>query len=286
MNTSQQHIQEFTQTLRKYSAAEIKTDLASRVLYSTDASIYKVMPLAVVVPRHYDDVLATVETCIEYGLPVLPRGGGSSLAGQAVGEAVVIDFTKYLDQIIRVDGKQRRVLVQAGRSLDRLNSAVKRYGLMVGPDPASGSRAVVGGIIGNNSTGSHSIVYGRLVDHVYSLRAVLADGKDVRFGPVSWDRIAQLARGDTIEAGLYRDLIPLIRENAALIDEKFPKYWRRSGGYNLNYLRNQMDGDTFNLAPILVGSEGTLGVFLEAEINLVPIPRYKALAVLSFDSWD
>ncbi len=286
MNTSQQHIQEFTQTLRKYSAAEIKTDLASRVLYSTDASIYKVMPLAVVVPRHYDDVLATVETCIEYGLPVLPRGGGSSLAGQAVGEAVVIDFTKYLDQIIRVDGKQRRVLVQAGRSLDRLNSAVKRYGLMVGPDPASGSRAVVGGIIGNNSTGSHSIVYGRLVDHVYSLRAVLADGKDVRFGPASWDRIAQLARGDTIEAGLYRDLIPLIRENAALIDEKFPKYWRRSGGYNLNYLRNQIDGDTFNLAPILVGSEGSLGVFLEAEINLVPIPRYKALAVLSFDSWD
>ena len=284
MDASQQHIQDFAQTLRKYSAAEIKTDLATRILYSTDASIYKMTPLAVVIPKHYDDVLATVETCIEYGLPVLPRGGGSSLAGQTVGEAVVIDFTKYLDRIIRVDGPQRRVLVQPGRTLDMLNKALKRYGLMVGPDPASSNRAVVGGIIGNNSTGSHSIVYGRLVDHVHSLRVVMADGRDVRFGPVAWDRIDQLAQGDTLEARLYRDLVPLLRQNAALIDEKFPKYWRRSGGYNLDYLRKQLDGDVFNFAPILVGSEGTLGVFLEAELNLVPIPRHKALAILHFDT--
>ena len=284
MNASQQNIQDFAQTLRKYSAAEIKTDLASRILYSTDASIYKMTPLAVVIPKHYDDVLATVETCIEYGLPILPRGGGSSLAGQTVGEAVVIDFTKYLDQIIRVDGPQRRVLVQPGRTLDMLNKELRRYGLMVGPDPASSNRAVVGGIIGNNSTGSHSIVYGRLVDHVHSLRVVMADGRDVRLGPATWDRIEQLARGEGIEARLYRDLIPLLRDNAALIDEKFPKYWRRAGGYNLDYLRKQLDADAFNFAPVLVGSEGTLGVFLEAEINLVPIPRYKALAVLHFDA--
>ena len=279
-------LQDFAQTLRKYSAAEIKTDLASRILYSTDASIYKIMPLAVVVPRHYDDVLATVETCIEYGLPVLPRGGGSSLAGQTVGEAVVIDFTKYLDQVIRVDGQQRRVLVQAGRSLDRLNAAVRRYGLMLGPDPASGSRAVVGGAIGNNSTGSHSIVYGRLVDHVHSVRLVLADGRDTRVGPVSWTRVEQLAGQSGVEGALYRDIPALLRENAGLIDAKFPKYWRRSGGYNLDYMRRQLDSEDFNLAPLLAGSEGTLGVFLETEINLVPIPRHKALAVLSFDSWD
>ena len=281
MNTK---IQDFAQTLRKYSAAEIYTDLATRILYSTDASIYKMTPLAVVVPKHYDDVLATVETCIEYGLPVLPRGGGSSLAGQTVGEAVVIDFTKYLDRIIRVDGAKRRVLVQPGRTLDLLNRELKRYGLMVGPDPASSNRAVVGGILGNNSTGSHSIVYGRMVDHIHSLRVVMADGRDVRFGPATWDRIAQLAQGDTLEARLYRDLLPLIRQNAGLIDEKFPKYWRRSGGYNLDYLRKQLNGETFNFAPILVGSEGTLAVFLEAELNLVPIPRHKGIAILHFDS--
>ncbi len=284
MNASQQHIQEFAQTLKKFSAAEVKTDLATRVLYSTDASIYKMMPLAVVIPKHYDDVLATVETCHEYSLPILPRGGGSSLAGQTVGEAVVIDFTKYLDRIIHIDGQQRRVLVQPGRTLDMLNKELRRYGLMVGPDPASSNRAVVGGIIGNNSTGSHSIVYGRLVDHVRSLRVVMADGRDVRFGPANWERIQQIAKGDTLEAEVYRNLIALIRENAELIDQKFPKYWRRSGGYNLDYLRKQLDADQFNLTPILVGSEGTLGVFLEAEIDLVPIPRHKALAILHFQS--
>jgi FAD/FMN-containing dehydrogenase/Fe-S oxidoreductase len=284
MNISQQHIHDFAQTLRKYSAAEIKTDLTSRILYSTDASIYKMMPLAVVIPKHDDDVLATVETCIEYGLPVLPRGGGSSLAGQTVGEAVVIDFTKYMDQIIQVDGPQRKVLVQPGRTLDLLNREVKRYGLMFGPDPASSNRCVVGGFVGNNSAGSHSIVYGTVVDHVHSLRVVMADGRDVRFGPVSWERAEQIARGDTLEARVYRELIPLLRENAALIDEKFPKYWRRAGGYNLNYLRRQLDGDTINLAPLLVGSEGTLAVTLEAELNLVPIPRHKGLAILHFNT--
>ncbi len=284
MNASSQHIQEFAQTLKKFSAAEIKTDLATRILYSTDASIYKMTPLAVVIPKHDDDVLATVETCNEFGLPILPRGGGSSLAGQTVGEAVVVDFTKYMDRVIHIDGQQRRVLVQPGRTLDMLNKELRRYGLMVGPDPASSNRAVVGGIIGNNSTGSHSIVYGRLVDHVRSLRVVMADGRDVRFGPVNWQQVQQLAMGDTLEASVYRDLVALIRENASLIDQKFPKYWRRSGGYNLDYLRKQLDAEYFNPTPILVGSEGTLGVFLEAEINLVPIPRHKALAILHFQS--
>ena len=284
MNVSQQTIQDFAQTLRKRCGAEIKTDLATRILYSTDASIYKMTPLAVVIPRHEDDVLATVETCIEYNLPILPRGGGSSLAGQTVGEAVVIDFTKYMDRVLQVDEQQRRVRVQPGRTLDLLNRDLQRYGLMVGPDPASSNRAVVGGIIGNNSTGSHSIVYGRLVDHVHALRVVLADGQEARIGPESWERVEQLAQGQGVEAALYRDLLPLIRQNARLIDEQFPKYWRRSGGYNLDYLRRQLEGDTFNFAPILVGSEGTLAVFLEAELNLVPIPRHKALAILHFDT--
>jgi len=282
----QDKLEAFSQELKRSSGAEIKIDQASRILYSTDASIYKMMPLAVIAPRHYDDVLATVEACIAYDLPVLPRGGGSSLAGQAIGEAVVIDFTKYLDQVIRIDGPQRRVTVQAGRTLDRLNRNLENYGLMVGPDPASGSRATVGGVIGNNSTGSHSIVYGRLVDHVHSVQAVLSDGGATRLEPVSWERAAQLAQLAGVGGALYGDVLQLVRKNAQLIDEKFPKYWRRSGGYNLDYLRRQLAGEAFNLAPLLAGSEGTLAIFLEAEIDLVPIPRYKALAVLAFDAYD
>ncbi|RUA17400.1 MAG: FAD-binding oxidoreductase [Clostridia bacterium] len=283
---SSDRIQALAANIKKYSSAELKTDLASRILYSTDASIYKVMPLAVVIPRHEDDVIATVEACIEHDLPIVPRGGGSSLAGQTVGEAVVIDFSKYLDRIFQIDARQRRVRVQPGRSLDSLNRELRRSGLMIGPDPASGNRAVVGGIVGNNSTGSHSIVYGRLVDHTRALRVVLADGRDVRLGPVSWREAERRGQGADLEAAIYRTLPALIRHNAQLIDDKFPKYWRRSGGYNLDYLRRQLTGDLFNPAPLLAGSEGTLAIFLEAELDLVPIPRYKALAVLSFDDYD
>ena len=176
------HLQTFAADLAKYSSAEVYLDLPTRLLYSTDASNYKMMPLAVVVPRHDDDVLATAETCSKLGLPMLPRGGASSLAGQTVGEAVVIDFTKYLDKVIRVDAQRRRVLTQPGITLDVLNRHLASYGLMIGPDPASSDRATIGGIIGNNSTGSHSIAYGMMSDHVISLRAVLADGKESQAG--------------------------------------------------------------------------------------------------------
>jgi FAD/FMN-containing dehydrogenase/Fe-S oxidoreductase len=281
-----QRILDFANDLQKLGVAEVRTDLATRILYSTDASIYQMMPLAVVLPRSYDDVFATVETCVRYQLPILPRGGGSSLAGQTVAEAVVIDFSKYLGNLVRIDAQQRQVTVQAGRTLDRLNRDLRPHGLMIGPDPASGSRAVVGGIIGNNSTGSHSIVYGRLVDHVHAVQVVLADGSQARIQPLTREQMAQRARSSGLESALYHQVLPLLQANAALIDEKFPKYWRRSGGYNLDYLRRQLQNDTFNFAPLLAGSEGTLALFLEAELNVVAIPRHKVLAVLNFASHD
>ena len=286
MDYRQQHILDFVQTLKKRCDAEVRADLASRILYSTDASIYQIMPLAVVIPKTPEDALAAVAACNEFELPILPRGGGSSLAGQTVGEAVVIDFSKYLDSVIHIDPDQRRIQVQAGRTLDRINRDVRPYGLMIGPDPASGSRAVAGGAIGNNSTGSHSIVYGRLVDHVHAVNVILADGHNERMGPVSWQQAAQLGQRSDLVGAIYKNLLALVRENASLIDEKFPKYWRRSGGYNLDYLRRQLDDDQVNLAKVLAGSEGTLALFLDAEINLVPIPRHKALAVLSFPTFD
>ncbi|MCW5857980.1 MAG: FAD-binding protein [Caldilineales bacterium] len=272
--------------LRKHSSVELHRDLPTRLLYSTDASNYQIMPLAVVLPRHDDDVLATVEACVALGLPILARGGGSSLAGQAVGEAVVIDFSRWLNGLMRVDGSRCRALVQPGITLDALNRRLTAYGLMVGPDPASADRATLGGIIANNSTGAHSLLYGMMSDHVVSLRAVLADGHETRLAPRSWPEARKLAAGDGFEAGLYRRLIDLVEVNAGLIDAQFPAYWRRSGGYNLNLLRRQLAADDFNPAPLLVGSEGTLGVILEAEINLVPAPRHKALAILHYPTAD
>ncbi|MCO6450713.1 MAG: FAD-binding protein [Caldilineales bacterium] len=272
--------------LKKHSAAEIHIDHATRLLYSTDASSYRIMPLAVVAPRHYDDVLATAEACIQLGLPMLPRGGGSSLSGQTVGEAVVIDFSKYLDAVVKVDAQRRRVLVQAGAVLDRLNRHLKPYGLMVGPDPASSARATIGGIVGNNATGSHSLLYGMMVDHVVSLRAVLADGKESRLGPVVWPEVKRQNQGQDFVSALGAQIASLIETHAPAIDDQFPKYWRRAGGYNLDRIRHQLQGDSFNLAPLVVGSEGTLGIILEAELDLVPIPRHKALAVLHYMSLD
>ncbi|RME82505.1 MAG: FAD-binding oxidoreductase, partial [Caldilineae bacterium] len=276
----------FAADLRRHSAAEIYIDTATRLLYSTDASLYQIMPLAVVIPRHYDDVLATVETCRQYRLPMLPRGGGSGLAGQTVGEAVVIDFTRYLDEIVRIDASARRVLVQAGLPLGLLNRRLRPYGLMVGPDPASADRAAVAGCIGNNATGSHSIVYGKMADHVLSLRVVLADGSDVRLGPRPWSEIRKRAGASDSLNRLYSEIAALIETHAELIDRRFPRFWRRSSGYNLDYLRRQLDDQSFNLAPLLAGSEGTLGLILEAELQLVPVPPHKALAILHYDDTD
>lgn len=277
-------LDELAADLRKHSSAELRRDLPTRLLYSTDASNYQVMPLAVVLPKHDDDVLATVEACIALGLPMLARGGGSSLAGQAVGEAVIIDFSRWLDGLIWVDGGRRRALVQPGLTLDALNRRLAPYALMVGPDPASGDRATLGGIIANNSTGAHSIRHGMMSDHVVSLRAVLGDGRETRLAPLPWPQARKLAAGEGFEAGLYRRLIDLVETNAGVIEAEFPAYWRRSGGYNLDLLRRQWQGEFCNLAPLLVGSEGSLGVILEAEIDLVPVPCHKTLAILHYAS--
>lgn len=279
-------LQELAADLARNSSAEVRLDQSSRLLYATDASNYKIMPLAVVIPHHSEDVLATVEACRRLGLPMLPRGAGSSLAGQTVGEAVVIDFTRHLDAVHRIDGARRRVLVEPGISLDRLNARLAPYGLQVGPDPASSDRATVGGIIGNNSTGAHSILHGNMADHVISLRAVLADGQETILGPVSWAEAARRGQGQSLEAALYRHIPGLLQTHAGLIDAEFPKHWRRSGGYNLDHLRRQLDGELFNLAPLLVGSEGTLGLITEAEINLVPTPKHKGLAILHYPSHE
>ncbi len=278
-----ERVQDFAAELARHTQAEIRLDDTTRVLYSTDASIYQVAPLGVVIPRTEEDVVATVELAARYRLPLLPRGGGSSLAGQAVGEAIVIDHSKYLNRILHLDTDARRVTVQPGLVLDHLNKALAPHGLMYGPDPASGERATLGGITGNNSTGAHSILYGMTVDHVLALDVILADGSLAHLDAVDGHTLNARAGGTSLEARLYREVPRIINRVAEAIRRDFPKHWRRSSGYNLNYLLRGLEENRFNLAQLVVGSEGTLAVVRSITLNLVERPRHKGLCVVHCD---
>ncbi len=169
-------------TLQSRISGEVRFDAVSRMLYSTDASNYQIEPVGVVIPSSQEDVLATIEIAAQHGVPLLPRGGGSSLAGQTVGAALVIDFSKVLNRILDVDSEARTVTVEPGINIDALNRQLKSTGLMFGPDPASANRATAGGVVGNNSTGSHSILYGMTGDNVHSLKSATIDGKLLELG--------------------------------------------------------------------------------------------------------
>ena len=167
---------DFINELRKQFTGDIRLDLGSKILYSTDASIYQIEPLGVVLPRTQDDLHSVVELAAKYRMPILPRGSGSSLAGQAIGEALILDCSRWLDHIINIDPDSKTATVEPGVVLTDLNRVAAKYGLMFGPDPASAERATMGGVIGNNATGAHSILYGMTVDHLISADVILSDG--------------------------------------------------------------------------------------------------------------
>ena len=168
---------EIEDILRKRVEGEVRFDQYTRTLYSTDASIYDITPIGVVLPKSEQDVVEVHKVAHERKVAVLPRGGGSSLSGQAIGDAVILDFTRYLSRIVEINPEEKWARVQPGVTLDDLNRALKPHGLKFGPDPASGSRAAIGGMIGNNSTGAHSIIYGMTSDHVLSLKVAFANGE-------------------------------------------------------------------------------------------------------------
>ncbi len=283
---------DFLSALRRVSQGEVRTDTYSRVLYSTDASIYRVMPHGVFFPASRDDVHAAVSLAAEFGISLLPRTGGSSLAGQAVGEALVLDFTRHLDRIIEVNQAERWVRTEPGMVLDRLNLDLAPFGLQFGPDPASSNRAAMGGIVSNNATGSHSICYGMTADHVLGMDVVLSDGSQVSLGPVGEDMLLGHAGRSGREGEVYRKIAALTAEpeNRATILDGTPRHWRRCGGYNLDRFigagpsfRLPHDG-CFNLAKLVCGAEGTLAVMQDVRLNLVPLPAARGLAIVHFDS--
>ena len=266
-----------TRDLTKHLAGEVRFDEMTRVLYSTDASIYEIEPLGVVIPRTTDDVLATVEICASHGVPILPRGAGTSLCGQAVGRAVVLDMSKYLNRVLEVNTEGRWARVQPGVVLDELNAQLRPHSLWFAPDVSPSNRATLGGMIGNNASGARSIVYGRTLEHVREMTVVLPDGHTLAARPLTEDELARALVSTTREGDLYRTLHRLIETHRREILARYPKILRRVGGYALDEFVN---GQPFSLARLLVGSEGTLATTLEAKINLEPRPAPTQVALM------
>src|SRR3984893_9086171 len=266
--------------LRKQLEGEVRFDALSRALYSTDASVYKIRPLGVVIPKTREDIVRVVEICGRYRCPITMRGGGTSQAGQAIGEGIQVDTSKYYNHVLEVNAEERWARVEPGIVLDELNAQLAPLGLRFAPDISTASRATIGGMMANNSCGARSVLYGKTIDHVLEQTVLLSDGSIVHFREMPR---SEVPAGDTLEAACYRAVLGLAREHADEIDRRYPKVVRRVGGYNLDEFVDQ--SKPVNLAKIMVGSEGTLGVVLEAKLNLVPLPKAKAVMVIGFEAW-
>ena len=280
---------------------DVRFDSYTRSLYATDASIYEVTPVGVVFPRSTADVSAVVSYCAQRGIPVLPRGGGTSLAGQTVNEAVVLDLSRYMNSVVEVDPDARTATAQSGIYLGTLNEAVAPHGLKFAPDPAWGDKSALGGAIGNNSTGAHSLQYGKTDAYVESCEVVLADGTVTTVGEVAVEDLPEPAEGEDsddvdLEARILAEVARILEEDADLIEDRYPDLKRNVSGYNLDWLvedargadrdvgEPDAPGGTVNLAKLLCGSEGTLAVVTEATVSLEPIPETKSMVLLAYDS--
>ena len=249
---------------------EVRFDGVSRALYSTDASVYQIEPLGVVIPRSAEAVAQAVNVAARHGVPITPRGGGTSQAGQAIGAGLVLDTSKHLNRILEINPDEKWARVQPGVVLDELNAELRPFNLRFAPDVSSASRATVGGMMANNSSGARSVLYGKTIDHVREQHVVLSDGQLAHFRPLTAAQLDATRQGDSIEARAARTIPALGLRHAAEIERRFPKVLRRVGGYNLDEFVDS--SRAVDLSRIMVGSEGTLGFIVEAKIGLVALP--------------
>ena len=270
---------EIAAELKKRIEGDVRFDRYSRLLYSTDASIYQIEPVGVVVPRHKGDVQAVIELANKLDVSVLPRGGGTSLAGQAVGHSIVLDFSKYMRNVLEVNQEELWCRVQPGLVQDELNAHVRAMGLQFGPDTSTSNRATIGGMIGNNSSGAHSLTYGKTLDHVIELTVLLADGSEVVLKDLLPQEVEKRRRADTIEGRACREVFRLAQQHKNEILARYPKIMRRVSGYNLDEF---VKAQPFNLSRVIVGSEGTLATVVEAKMRLVSKPKWTAMDVIHF----
>ncbi len=270
---------ELERALRRAIRGEVRFDPGSRALYATDASNYRQVPIGVVVPKDEDDVRATVAACRELGAPILARGAGTSLAGQSCNVAVILDFTKYMNGILEVNPDRRIARVQPGVVLDTLRARAEQHQLTFGPDPSTHSRCSLGGMIGNNSCGTHSLIAGKTVDNVHELNVLLYDGTELTVGPTSESELDAIIREGGRRGQIYASLRSIRDRHAQQIRSRFPQIPRRVSGYNLDQL---LPENGFHVARALVGTEGTCAIVLGATVRLVDSPQHRTLVGLGY----
>jgi FAD/FMN-containing dehydrogenase/Fe-S oxidoreductase len=264
---------------------DVRFDEYSRNLYATDASAYEMLPIGVVFPESTADVSAVVEYCAQEKIPVLPRGGGTSLAGQAVNEAVVLDFTRHMDELLDVNPDDRTATAQPGIYLGDIDEALAPHDLKFAPDPAWGDKSALGGAIGNNSTGAHSLKYGKTDAYIESCEGVLADGTVTEFGELTVEELRERADSDgDLEARIHAEVVRIIDEESEAIEEAYPDMKRNVSGYDLDMLVEDAESGSVNLGRLLAGSEGTLAIVTGATVALETVPATKAIGLLTYDS--
>ncbi len=271
---------ELESELKRSVKGEVRFDRGSRALYAADGSNYRQIPIGLVVPRDDQDVIAAVAACRKFGAPVLPRGAGTSLAGQTCNVAVVLDFTKYMNRILEIDPDGQFARVQPGVVLDTLRNKAEEHKLTFGPDPSTHSRCTLGGMIGNNSCGTHSLLAGKTVDNVIELRILLYDGTQLTVGATGGeaDLDSIIAQGGR-RGAIYSKLRAIRDQYAGQIRAKYPNIPRRVSGYNLDQL---LPENGFHIAKSLVGTEGTCMIVLEAKLRLIQSPQHRALICLGY----
>src|SRR5579885_2339903 len=279
VNTSNVDANALAEELRARIQGEVRFDNGSRALYATDASNYRQVPIGVVIPKDIDDVIETVATARKYGAPVLARGGGTSLAGQCCNVAVVMDMSKYMHNIVEIDPQKRLARVQPGVILDHLRNAAEAYHLTFGPDPSTHSQCTLGGMIGNNSCGVHSVMAGMTSENIEELEILTYDGLRMRVGPTDEETLVRFIGEGGRKGEIYAALKRLRDTYADLMRARFPRLPRRVSGYALDQL---LPENGFHVARALVGSEGTCVTVLEATTRLVSSPPARTLLVLGY----
>jgi FAD/FMN-containing dehydrogenase/Fe-S oxidoreductase len=276
-------------------SGELFFDEPYRLMYATDASIFRELPLAVARPGDKQDLLKLVRFASENGIPLIPRTAGTSLAGQVVGQGIVIDFSRHMNRILELNAVERWVRVEPGVVLDELNKYLEPHGLFFGPETSTSNRCMIGGMIGNNACGAHSVIYGSTRDHLLSLSAILSDGSEAEFGMVGRDAFMTKCNQDTLEGSVYRNIHGILsdKNNQEEIRKEYPdpSIRRRNTGYAIDLLLETepftSNGIPFNFSKLLAGSEGTLALLTEARLNLVPLPpKEKALVCAHFDTLE
>jgi FAD/FMN-containing dehydrogenase/Fe-S oxidoreductase len=277
--------QDIASDIRNIVKCEVFDDKWQRALYAADSSIYEVLPLCVIIPKTETDVVKTIQYAHQHRIPVTIRGGGTSLAGQAVNNSIIIDFSKYLNQLIEVNPDKNYVVVEPGINKTELDIILRGLGKFFPPDPSSSDFCTIGGMISNNASGPHTVKYGSVIDYIISIRAVLSNGEIIETRPVKMgsDEWQRLVGGNTLESQIYRKTSVLIQENYQYIKKKAPKVRKNCSGYQLGHL---LKNGSFDLGTLFAASEGTLGVVLQAKLRIIDIPVSKGTMVLQFGSLE